>query len=114
MWILAILARNLAVVLITEPLLGVVAGARSLRKILTVILVNVITNPLVVLSALSLTVFFSRMQPTGLFILEVLAVFSEGFIFSQFKTFGKKNPYIISLALNCASFTAGELINILL
>ncbi len=113
MWILAILARNLAIVLITEPLLGFIAGAKSVKKIITVMLANVITNPLVVLSALSLTVFCSRLQPTGLFILEVLAVFSEGLMFSKFKTFDKKNPYIISLALNCASFTAGELINML-
>ena len=113
MWILAILARNLAVALITEPLLGFIAGARTLKKIITVMLVNVITNPLVVLSALSLTVFCSRLQPTGLFILEVLAVLSEGLMFSKFKTFGDKNPYLISLVLNCASFAAGKLVNIL-
>jgi hypothetical protein len=113
MWILAILAHNLAVVLITEPLLGFIAGARLLKKILTVMLVNVITNPVVVLTVLSLTVFCSKLQPTGLFILEILAVFSEGFMFLRFKTFDQKNPYLISLALNCASFAAGKLINIL-
>lgn len=114
MWILAILARNLAVVLITEPLFGFLFGARNPKKIITLSLINIITNPIVVLTALSLSVFFPFMQIPGLFLLEGFAVFSEGLMFSKFDTFDKKNPYLISLALNCISFTAGKLINILL
>ena len=113
MWILAILVRNLTIVLLTEPFLGIIFGAKTERKIITVILVNIITNPAVVLSALSLTIFFNRAEDIGLLFLELLAILVEGFMFQKFKTFDNKNPYLISLVVNMVSFTAGKIINIL-
>jgi len=114
MWILNILALNLIIVFITELPLAFLLGAKSLKKIITSALVNIITNPAVVLFSLSLTLIYPDFQSIGLFISELLAFFTEGFMFSKFKTFGAKNPYVISLLLNLASFTAGEIIEIFL
>lgn len=114
MWILKILAGNLAIVFVIELSLGVLLGAKTIRKIITMVLVNIITNPAVVLSGMCLTLFLSRWESIGICILEVLVVVTEGFMFWKFKTFDRKNPYLISLVLNVASFAVGEVINIFL
>ena len=109
-WILEILVRNLIIVFLTEIPIGILLGARDGKKIATVALANIITNPGVVLSSLSLALFLSRWHTPGIIILEALAVFTEGFIFSKFQTFGKKNPYIVSFVLNLVSYLTGEII----
>ena len=114
MWILKILAINLGIVFLTELSLAFLLGAKSIRKFITVLLVNIITNPLVVIVAICLTLFLTKAQYIGIFILEVIVFIAEGFMFSKFGTFNKKNPYIISLLLNVISFTAGEIIDIIL
>lgn len=114
MWILQILALNLAIVFAAELPISFAMGARTARKIITVALINIITNPTVVLCALCMTLFFAKWQHIGILILELLVFFVEGFMFSKFKIFGKKNPYLVSLSLNVVSFTVGEIINIFL
>lgn len=112
-WILHILLFNLTIVLLTELTLGFFLGATSLEKLLTLTLANIITNPVVVLSSLAMTLFLNAFQPIGVWILELLAFVTEGFIFSRCHVFKTKNPYIISLILNVASFGIGEIINII-
>ena len=114
MWILKILACNLAMVFIIELPLGFAVGAKTVKKIITMTLINIITNPAVVLTGMCLTLFFETWQYAGIAVLEILVVFTEGFVFSKFKTFDKKNPYFISLMLNVVSFASGEIINIFL
>ena len=114
MWILHILIFNLIIVLALEITFAAFLGARSFKNIATVALVNIITNPAAVLCSLCLTVFFSKWRIAGIIFIETAVFFTEGFMFSKFKTFGRKNPYIISLLLNLLSFATGEIINIFL
>lgn len=114
MWILKILACNLAIVFVIELSLGVLLGAKTVRKIATMVLVNIITNPAVVLSGMCFTLFLSDWENIGICILEILVVVTEGFMFRKFRTFDSKNPYLISFVLNFASFVTGEIINIFL
>ncbi len=114
MWILKILVFNLAIVFITELPLSLAFGARTGRKLITAALVNVITNPAVVLSGMFITLFLRKWLYGGVFVLELIVVLAEGFMFSKFKTFDRKNPYFISLVLNLVSFAAGEILNIIL
>lgn len=114
MWILTILANNLAVVFVTELLLGFILGARSIKKVVTMALINIITNPIVVMCALCLTLFYEEWRYVGIFILELAVLFTEGYMFSKFKVFDKGGPYIISFVLNFTSFVVGKLINIFL
>ncbi len=114
MWILKILALNLAIVFAAELPISFAMGARTARKIITVVLINIITNPTVVLSALCMTLFFAKWQNIGVLILELFVFFVEGFMFSKFKIFGKRNAYLASLLLNIVSFVVGEVINIFL
>lgn len=114
MWILEILACNLAIVFIIELAIGIFLGAKTVRKIATMALVNIITNPAVVLSGMYLTLFLPDWENIGIFVLEILVVVAEGFMFRKFRTFDRKNPYLISFVLNFASFATGEIINIFL
>lgn len=113
-WILKILAFNLSLVLLIELLAGYLLGVKTAKKIITTALINVITNPLAVLCLLSVTIISGDRPLWGVFIVEALVVLTEGFMFSKFNTFDKKNPYLISLILNIMSFTVGEIINIII
>lgn len=109
-----VLLFNLLIVLISETTLAVIFGARSKKSILTVVLVNVLTNPPIVLTGISMAMFLSSLEPPLIYILEVFVFLLEGFIYLKCKTFGKRNPYLISLVLNLSSYALGELINILM
>ena len=111
-WILNILVFNLVMVFILELIPAWLFGSRTTQKFITVLLSNIITNPLVVISRLSMTLFLPEWEPAGIIVLEIMAVLIEGFIFSKYNVFEKKNPYIISIILNLISFLPGELINL--
>ena len=114
MWILKILVRNLMLTVLLEVPVGYALGARKSKKVITMILANVITNPLVGYFRLCLILFFSNMESAGILVLEFLAFISEGFMFSKFDTIDKRNPYLVSLILNLISFSIGEIIALIL
>ena len=114
MWLINILAFNLTIVFITELPLSFIFGAKTLKKLSLVALINVITNPAVVLSGICLALFFNKWQIMGTAVLEFSAFMIEGFMFSKLEIFKGKNPYLLSLVLNSASFISGEIINIFL
>ncbi len=114
MWILNILIFNLCTAFILEIPTGWAFGANTKKKLITLALANVITNPAVVLGRLSLTLFLQEWEKSGIILMELAAVAVEGFIFSKCKIFNRKNPYIISLAINLISFASGEVINLLI
>ena len=114
MWILRILAFNLTLVLMIELSVAFFMGAKSIKKIVTVALANVITNPAVVLSSIYITLFHGKWENICVLILETLVVLTEGFLFSKFVEFDKKNPYFTSLVLNFVSYSVGEIINLFL
>ena len=103
---------NLTIVLVVETAVAILFGARKAKDISTVMLVNILTNPPVVLSGLAMAMFINSFEKPLLYVIEVIVFLLEGFIYSKCKTFGTKNPYLISLVLNFTSFALGELINI--
>ena len=107
MLITRILLVNLYLVLILEVPWAVLFGAKGKRKIITVVLANVVTNPLVVLCSVGAGIFFAKWK------LPVIIV-TEGAIFSGCKVFDKRNPYIISLFLNVVSYFTGEIIELII
>ena len=110
MWILHILIFNLTIVFVVELTLAVILGARNFKKFITVALINIITNPLVVITMLTVTIFYNRFETFVLVVLELAVFFTEGFLFSKYKPFKKDSPYFISLILNLSSYLAGEIL----
>jgi len=83
------------------------------KDILLVILVNTLTNPIVVLTYWIL--FFNTNWNTTLIIiaLEAFAVLTEGFIYKR-NLHCIKRPYLFSLVINTFSYSTGLLISYLL
>lgn len=101
------LSSTIMIELITSLLLGI----RNKKDILNVILVNIMTNPLVVSILMYIT--YNRLFNTtiSIIILEILVILTEGFTYKKVLTFDKINPYVLSLILNISSYFIGELLN---
>jgi hypothetical protein len=85
------------------------SGKRNKKDLFLLVLVNVLTNPAVML-LYWLSVFFTNWNSTIVKVpLEILAVFIEGY---YYKKYGQdfKHPYRFSAAANMFSFGIGVLI----
>ena len=101
----------LACTVVLECVTAFLLGRRQIKALLTVALVNVITNPIVVSVSFFIRISMGRDKYfVSLIILEIIAVFAEGLIY-RFALKGKLNPFLFSLILNALSFFIGEIIN---
>ncbi len=109
-----IMARCLILTIIIEVIVGIILGIRNKKDILNVILVNVVTNPIVVSFPILIYLLFGyNYEMLSLYILEIVTLFVEGFIYKKVLIYKKTNPFLISLILNLSSYLIGELINYL-
>ncbi len=111
MWnsILLSLALSLFLTLVFESLAGLIIGLRSPKDFLLLALVNVLTNPPLVL-ILDL-VYLTGSVPWYLIAgLEIAAVLIEGLLYRKRLKFVRIHPLLLSLILNAISYTAGLLI----
>lgn len=94
-----------------ELIMSLLLGIRNKKDILNVILVNIMTNPLVVSILMYIT--YNRLFNTtiSIIILEILVILTEGFTYKKVLTFDKINPYVLSLILNISSYFIGGLLN---
>ena len=107
-----IMIRSLVLTLIIELIVALIIKVRDKKDLINVILVNLLTNPIVVsLPILIYINYLGNSQRISLIILEVLTLFVEGFVYSKVLNYKKTNPYLISLILNCSSYFLGEIIN---
>lgn len=97
--------------IVIELIMSLLIGIRNKKDILNVILVNIMTNPLVVSILMYIT--YNRLFNTtiSIIILEILVILTEGFTYKKVLTFDKINPYVLSLILNISSYFIGELLN---
>ncbi len=97
--------------IVIELIMSLLLGIRNKKDILNVILVNIMTNPLVVSILMYIT--YNRLFNTtiSIIILEILIILTEGFTYKKVLTFDKINPYVLSLILNISSYFIGGLLN---
>ena len=111
-----IMVRCLFFTILIECIVGLIIGIRDKKDILNIVLVNVMTNPVVV--SIPIYVLIRTHSVTNryisLVILEILAFAAEGFTYSKVLKYKKINPYLVSLILNLGSYFIGEVINRLL
>ncbi|MBR1414171.1 MAG: hypothetical protein IJ574_05855 [Bacilli bacterium] len=103
--------KFLIITIIIEIIFAFILGLRK-KELLNVVLVNILTNPLVV----SITVYVNityglYYRKITLIILEVLTIIIEAFIYKKY--IKNKNSIRLAILLNLASFFVGELINYL-
>lgn len=109
-----LLIRCLLLTLLIELVVALILNVRNKKDIINIILVNVITNPVVVMTQTLLYIKFGTfIEFIGIIILEILVVLIEGLIYRKVLDYNKINPLVLSLLLNASSFFIGELINML-
>ena len=102
----------LSTIIIENVVAFAVLKIRKKYDIITVIFVNVMTNPIVVCFSF-LSGYFGGMslRIAVLIVLEVLAFFTEGLVYKKTLSDFRINPWIVSLILNAVSYTVGFAIN---
>ena len=107
-----VMIRCLIITIIIELIVGLLIGVRGKKDLLNIILVNILTNPLVVsLPILMLLLYGEEIRYITLAILEIIAVLVEGFIYLKVFKYKRLNGLLVSLILNLSSYLFGELIN---
>ena len=103
------LALSLALTMAFETVVFLLTGKRDKKDLLLLLLVNMLTNPVVVL-IFHIAVLYTDWNTYIIIIpLELFAVLAEGFCY---KKYGRnfKRPYLFSIAANMVSFFAGVLL----
>lgn len=102
----------LVVTLFTEILMACILKTKNKKDYLNIILVNTLTNPLVVTIPFYINIKYGlKYRNLVLYILEILAVVLEGYIYQKYLTNKKMNPYLFSLILNISSYIVGLIVN---
>ena len=107
-----IMIKCLICTIIIELCGALILKVRDRKDLLNVLLVNILTNPLVVsIPVLILVRYGYKTSMIVLIVLEILTVLVEGFIYLKTLKYKKINPFGLSLILNISSFLIGEIIN---
>lgn len=108
----AILGISLGITVTLELLFAFTAGKREKKDLLLVCLVNVLTNPAVVLAYYMATSYLAWNTLLYKIPLETMAVLVEAY---YYKSYGKsfRRPLLFSFFANLFSFGIGEIYNIL-
>ena len=97
--------------LIIEVTLAVLLQIKAKKDICNIILVNIMTNPIVVSLPFFINIRYGlTARNVVVLVLEVFTVLLEGKIYSKFLNFKKINPYNLSLLLNLCSYIIGDII----
>ena len=107
--ILTSLAISLILTILLEVGFFFLSGKRHKKDLLLVIMVNIFTNPVVVMSYWLVVTFTSLNATLAIIPLEIFAIVAEG---RYYKKYGHnfKHPYIFSAMANLFSFGTGMLI----
>ena len=98
--------------IIIECTIAYILKVRDKKDLINVVLVNVLTNPLLVSTTTLIKVFISiKLHNILLPIFEIIAFIVEGFIYHKCLNYKKINGFLLSLILNLSSYFIGTLIN---
>jgi len=103
---------SLICTIIIETIIAFLLRVKNKKDYVNIILVNMITNPIVVVLPYVLYLYLGiNYRYISLFILEVLTVLTEGFIYNKTLKYKKFNGYKLSLTLNLCSYFIGIILN---
>ena len=101
----------LIITIVVELLVALLLKVKNKKDLVNVLLVNILTNPLLVSIDNAISVKFGiKIAYIVLVVLEILVVIVEGYIYKKYLNYKKINPYILSLILNICSYLSGLII----
>ena len=99
--------------IVIELGVSLILGVREKLDIINIILVNILTNPLLVSLVNLISINYGKsISYIFIAIFEILVVFIEGFIYKKYLSFKKIKPYVLSFILNLCSYLIGFVIQI--
>jgi hypothetical protein len=110
LWVLRLIAVSLILTTVLELCFALLYGVRNKKDILLLVLVNMLTNPFVVLTYYLMT-YYTDVRPVAVtIILEIITVLTEGY---YFKSYGKtyRQPVFFAIWANLFSYCIGRFIN---
>ena len=112
-WILESMGISLILTILLEELFAIVYGVRNKKDLLLICLVNILTNPAVVLCyylLMNYTPFYSGII---ILVLEALVILVE---YYYYKTYGKgiRHPLQFAAYINLFSYGVGKILNLIL
>ncbi len=106
-----LLVTTLSGTVLIEVLFALLLGVRNNTDIVNIVLANIMTNPfLVIFSFMIKARYGNQVYYPVLFLMESLAVLSEGYIYSKYLEYKRIRPFLFSLILNFLSYSIGLLI----
>ncbi len=97
----------LSLTIVIECIIAFIIGIRK-KDLVIVLLVNILTNPLVVSISSSIDFKYGiKYKNYSMIILEILVLIIEGLIYKKNLDYKKINPFLISLILNASSYLFG-------
>ncbi len=109
---LKILIVCLLSTIIVEVIVSLLLKVRDKKDILNIILVNIMTNPLLVSITVYINIFYGlKYKNIIIYPLEILVVLVEGLVYKRYLKYKKINPYLLSFILNISSYLIGLFIN---
>jgi len=98
--------------IIVEVLIAFIFKIKSKKDYINIILVNMVTNPLVVVIPYIFYLYIGiYYRYISLLILEVLTILIEGYIYKKTLQINQNKCYKLSLMLNISSYLIGLIIN---
>ena len=98
--------------IIIEIFIAFIFKVRDKKDFINIILVNIITNPIVVLIPYIIYLYYGvAYRYISLLVLEILTIVVEGFIYKKVLKYNKINAYILSIILNLSSYLIGEILS---
>ena len=98
--------------IIVELLVALFFKVRNKKDLLNIVLVNIMTNPLLVTLTVYINIIYGlKYRNVLIYPLEILVVLSEGLIYKKYLKYRKINPFILSFILNTCSYLMGLIIN---
>lgn len=103
---------SLALTLIIETAVALLLGIRGKHDIAVVLLVNIMTNPVVVFTVNCVMLLRDRVLFCAvLAVMEILAFIAEAIAYKKTLNYEKLPPFAVSLICNVTSFGTGIIIN---
>jgi hypothetical protein len=111
-FLLTSLAVSLILTLVIETGFFLLTGKHDRKDLLLLVLANVLTNPVVVLSYWIVALYIGFIAFAVLPVLELSAVLVEGYVYKKYgRSF--RRPYLFSLSANAVSFAVGVIIHVI-
>lgn len=112
-YLLEMFGISLLWTLVVEELIGIVWGFRRKKYFLLIFLVNVVTNPVAVLSYWMYRVYWAGTSMAVQIVIEIIVVLTEAWIYSTFsreEEWKIPRPILLAIIANTVSWGSGLLL----